>query len=117
KDVKTLGATMRLGAYSCRITKGTHSATAYKKEQISERHRHRFEFNNQFKEELKERGMIFSGAHAQHGLVEIVELKEHPWFVGCQFHPEFKSKPDKAHPLFREFIAAALRNKKKEQGS
>jgi len=112
KDVKALGATMRLGAYACKVAKGTLSATAYKKDQISERHRHRYEFNNKYKDELKEKGMIFSGIYSQQGLVEIIELKDHPWFVGCQFHPEFKSKPDRAHPLFREFIKAALANKK-----
>lgn len=112
QDVKNLGATMRLGAYPCKITKNTLSAHAYKKENISERHRHRYEFNNKYKKLFEKKGMTFSGMHAEEELVEIIELKNHPWFVGCQFHPEFKSKPDRAHPLFREFVAAALKTSK-----
>jgi CTP synthase len=109
QDVKTLGATMRLGSYPCRISKTSLSFQAYKKENVSERHRHRYEFNNRYKKIFEKKGIVFSGMHAQEELVEIIELKGHPWFVGCQFHPEFKSKPDRAHPLFREFIAAALK--------
>ncbi len=110
EQVTSMGATMRLGAYACKLEKGTHSAKAYKKDNISERHRHRYEFNNKFKKVLEKNGMIVAGKNPQTGLVEIIELKDHPWFVACQFHPEFKSKPEKAHPLFREFIAAALAN-------
>ncbi|MFC1808263.1 CTP synthase [Candidatus Omnitrophota bacterium] len=109
KRVKDMGATMRLGAYKCFIKKGTKTQSAYKKERISERHRHRYEFNNKYKKLMSEKGMIFSGTYAAKDLVEIVELKNHPWFIACQFHPEFRSKPDKAHPLFRDFIKASLK--------
>jgi CTP synthase len=109
KEVKIMGASMRLGAYPCHVQKSTLSHAAYKKDSISERHRHRYEFNNKFKKQLIQQGMIFSGTNDQHGLVEIIELKDHPWFVACQFHPEFKSKPDRAHPLFRCFVEAALK--------
>ena len=108
KEVKNLGASMRLGTYSCKILKNTLSFHAYKKENISERHRHRYEFNNAYRKPFEEKGMLFSGINTDQDLVEIVELKDHPWFVACQFHPEFKSKPDQAHPLFRNFLAAAL---------
>lgn len=109
KEVKVMGASMRLGAYACHIQKSSLSFQAYKKDSISERHRHRYEFNNKYKKMLTQEGMIFSGTNEQHGLVEIIELKDHPWFVACQFHPEFKSKPDRAHPLFRCFVEAALK--------
>ncbi len=111
KNVKNLGASMRLGAYPCRLSKKSLSFKAYKKENISERHRHRYEFNNKYKKSFEKKGLIFSGANAAQGLVEIVELKNHPWFVACQFHPEFKSKPDKAHPLFKAFVEAAIASK------
>jgi CTP synthase len=104
KKVKTKGATMRLGAYECLVKKDTKAHSAYKRDKIAERHRHRYEFNNDYKEAMQKSGMIFSGIHPEGSLVEIIELKSHPWFVACQFHPEFKSKPDKPHPLFREFI-------------
>ena len=107
KKVKKKGASMRLGAYPCLLKKGTKTHRAYKKDNISERHRHRYEFNNKYKNNMKKRGMIFSGVYSKASLVEIVELKDHPWFIACQFHPEFKSKPDKPHPLFRDFIKAA----------
>ena len=113
KDVKNLGASMRLGAYPCHLTKKSLAYEAYKKETISERHRHRYEFNNIYKEKFIKQGMVFSGINTQHGLVEVIELTGHPWFVACQFHPEFKSKPDRVHPLFRDFIQAALAFKKK----
>ena len=87
--------------------------TAYGKKLVNERHRHRYEFNNQYMEPLKKAGMIFSGLSPDGELVEIVELKDHPWFLGCQFHPEFKSNPMNPHPLFREFIAAAKKQSKK----
>ncbi len=102
------GGTMRLGAYPCTLTQGTIAHAAYGEENISERHRHRYEFNNKFKEKLGECGLVFSGNSPDGSLVEIVELTEHPWFVGCQFHPEFKSRPMEAHPLFRDFIRAAV---------
>ena len=109
RDIRSdKGATMRLGAYPCRIEKGTVAFEAYAVEDISERHRHRYEFNNVYKEKLEEKGLVFSGASPDGELVEIIELKDHPWFLGCQFHPEFKSKPMAPHPLFREFVRASL---------
>jgi len=107
-----MGGTLRLGAYPCVLTEGTHAAQAYDQEQISERHRHRYEFNNAYREQLEEAGLVVSGASPDGTLVEIVELKDHPWFLGCQFHPEFQSKPMNPHPLFKAFIKAALDNKK-----
>jgi len=108
------GGTMRLGAYPCKLVPGTFAMNAYKQEEISERHRHRFEFNNEYKDRLvEEAGLIISGTSPDHELVEIVELKDHPWYLGCQFHPEFKSKPQNPHPLFREFVKASLKNAKK----
>ena len=109
-DLSDKGATMRLGAYSCRIEKNTLAFEAYQKVEISERHRHRYEFNNKFKDQLTEKGMVISGASPNGELVEIVEINDHPWFLGCQFHPEFKSRPMTPHPLFRDFIKASLRN-------
>ena len=107
KKIKDKGATMRLGAYDCEITKGSFAYDAYKKAKISERHRHRYEFNNAYKEILGKKGLKFSGINKKRGLVEIIEYTNHPWFLGCQFHPEFKSKPTKPHPLFVEFIRAS----------
>jgi len=106
------GGTMRLGAYPCLLVEDTFAMNAYKTENISERHRHRFEFNNEYKDKLVESGLVISGTSPDHDLVEIVELKDHPWYLGCQFHPEFKSKPMAPHPLFKAFIKAALKNKK-----
>ncbi|MFA6142738.1 MAG: CTP synthase [Candidatus Omnitrophota bacterium] len=111
KHIKDMGATMRLGEYECTIKNGTIAYQAYKKTKICERHRHRYEFNNKYRDKLEKNGMIFSGINPKKGLVEIIELKSHPWFLACQFHPEFKSKPDKAHPLFSDFIKAALKKK------
>lgn len=108
KNIKNMGATMRLGAYPCTIQLNTKAHKAYNTEFISERHRHRFELNNKFRPQLLENGMIFSGLSPDRELVEMIELNSHPWFVGCQFHPELKSRATKAHPLFREFIKAAL---------
>jgi CTP synthase len=108
------GGSMRLGAYPCRIEKGTLAHQAYGKEEISERHRHRYEFNNAYLENLRKAGLVVSGISPDGNLVEIVELRDHPWFLGCQFHPEFKSNPRKPHPLFTAFIGAALKHK--EQG-
>jgi CTP synthase len=108
KNIKDLGASMRLGAYPCKLVKRSLSFKSYKKESISERHRHRYEFNNKYKKSFEKKGMVFAGTNSSQGLVEIIELKSHPWFVACQFHPEFKSKPDRAHPLFKNFITAAL---------
>ena len=108
KNISGMGASMRLGAYACKLLKSSASYRAYKKENISERHRHRYEFNNKYKKIMERKGLLFSGRHPQKGLVEVVEIKKHPWFVACQFHPEFKSKPDRCHPLFRDFIKSAL---------
>jgi CTP synthase len=103
------GATMRLGAYPCRLMKKDSFAyIAYSSEKISERHRHRYEFNNDFRKPLDDKGLVFTGTSPKGDLVEIVEIKNHPWFLGCQFHPEFKSRPMAPHPLFRDFIKASL---------
>ena len=107
-QVTNMGATMRLGAYPCKLARDTKSFAAYKKEDISERHRHRYEFNNLYREGLSAKGLVIAGMNVERDLVEVVEVKGHRWFVGCQFHPEFQSKPDKPHPLFRDFVAAAL---------
>jgi CTP synthase len=102
------GGTMRLGAYPCRLQEGTRAFEAYRQALIGERHRHRYEFNNDFREAFERHGMAFSGLSPDGSLVEIVELRDHPWFLGCQFHPEFRSKPVEPHPLFREFVRASL---------
>jgi CTP synthase len=102
------GGTMRLGAYPCVLKEGTAAYRAYGESQLMERHRHRYEFNNAYREKLSAAGLSITGSSPDGELVEIVELKDHPWFLGCQFHPEFKSRPMKPHPLFREFIGAAL---------
>ena len=106
------GGTLRLGAYDCAIQKGTKTYDAYKKTMISERHRHRYEFNNIFKEKLEEAGMIFPGMNPTQNLVEIAEIKDHPFMVGSQFHPEFLSRPNRPHPLFAAFISAAIKHAK-----
>jgi CTP synthase len=104
-----MGGTLRLGAYPCVLKEGSNASAAYKMPEISERHRHRYEFNNDYRATLEEHGLLVSGTSPDNHLVEIVELADHPWFLGCQFHPEFKSKPRKPHPLFRAFISAALK--------
>ncbi len=104
------GGTMRLGAYPCRLEKNTLAMDAYGKENIEERHRHRYEFNNKYREKLEESGLVVSGLSPDGELVEIVEIKDHPWHLGCQFHPEFKSKPMNPHPIFISFIGASLKN-------
>ena len=109
-DLSDKGGTMRLGAYTCQIKNNSHAYRAYQKEVISERHRHRYEFNNDFLDRLKEAGMFISGTSPNGELVEIIEIDDHPWFLGCQFHPEFKSRPMNPHPLFRDFIGASLKN-------
>lgn len=109
KSIKNMGATMRLGAYPCIVQSGTKAYSAYKSDYISERHRHRYELNNKFRRVLSEHGMVFSGLSPDRELVEMVEISDHPWFLGCQFHPELKSRATKAHPLFREFVKAALK--------
>ncbi len=106
------GGTMRLGAYPCRVIPDTLAARAYGATEVSERHRHRYEFNPEYRERLEAAGMVVSGVSPDDKLVEIVELPSHPWFLACQFHPEFKSNPFEAHPLFRSFIGAVLRRKR-----
>lgn len=112
RQVTEKGATMRLGAYPCRLTVGSLAYEAYGQEEISERHRHRYEFNNAYREVLQKGGLKITGTSPDGGLVEIVEIEGHPWFLGCQFHPEFKSRPTEPHPLFRGFIQAALKRKR-----
>jgi len=109
RDEKSeMGGTLRLGSYPCQLQRSTLAYEAYRQPDIEERHRHRYEFNQKFRQQLEDKGLIISGTSPDGSLVEIVELADHPWFLGCQFHPEFKSKPMKPHPLFREFIKAAL---------
>ena len=98
---------MRLGSYPCRLVDGTRAAAAYGEPVIRERHRHRYEFNNDFRQRLEEAGMVFSGLSPNGSLVEISELNDHPFMMSCQFHPEFLSRPNRPHPLFREFVGAA----------
>jgi CTP synthase len=107
RHVRAKGGTMRLGAYPCHLVEGTIAAMAYGTSEIEERHRHRFEFNNAYRERLQEGGLIASGLSPDGSLVEISELVDHPFMVGVQFHPEFLSRPNRAHPLFREFIGMA----------
>lgn len=111
KEIEDLGGTMRLGLYPCKLAKDTRAFEAYGEEIIYERHRHRYEVNNEYRELLAEKGLVISGLSPDERLVEMIELKDHPWFVGCQFHPEFKSRPNRPHPLFRDFVKAALENR------
>jgi CTP synthase len=104
-----MGGTLRLGSYPCNLRKTTLAHKAYVQDEIDERHRHRYEFNPDFREKLEAAGLVVSGTSPDNTLVEIVELQDHPWFLGCQFHPEFKSKPMQPHPLFRDFIKASLK--------
>lgn len=108
KKIKNMGGTMRLGSYPCKLKEGTIAREAYKKDLINERHRHRYEYNNDYRQELEDKGLIISGVSPDDFLVEMVELKDHPWFLGCQFHPEFKSRPNNAHPIFVSFVQAAI---------
>ena len=107
RAIKIKGGTMRLGAYECEIKVGTKAYSAYRKKRISERHRHRYEVNNNQRSKFEKKGLIFSGMSPDNKLPEIIELKNHPWFIGVQFHPEFKSRPLSPHPLFKSFIKAA----------
>lgn len=111
KKLTKKGATMRLGAYECELTEGSHSAEAYGRSSVRERHRHRFEYNNAFREQLVAAGLRIAGRNPARDLVEIVEVEGHPWFVGVQFHPEFQSKPNSAHPLFAAFVRAAMKRR------
>jgi len=112
KAIDTKGGTMRLGSYPCVLQNETLAARLYGREKISERHRHRYEFNNNYRAEFGARGMVLSGLSPDSALVEIIELRGHPWFLGCQFHPEFKSRPMESHPLFRGVVEAALQNRR-----
>ncbi|MDA8097709.1 MAG: CTP synthase [Desulforudis sp.] len=109
KNVADMGGTMRLGGYPCDLLPGSLAHKAYGTEQITERHRHRYEFNNEYRNQFKDGGVIFSGLSPDARLVEIIELADHPWFVATQFHPEFRSRPNRPHPLFQDFIGAALK--------
>jgi len=111
KKVTEMGGTMRLGAYPCRIEKGTLAFSAYRKLKVYERHRHRYEFNNKYRDIFEKKGVVFSGLYPEENLVEIMELKDHPFFLATQFHPEFKSQPFKPHPLFLSFVKASLKRK------
>jgi CTP synthase len=108
QDLTQMGGTMRLGAYPCKLELGTKAENAYRTELIFERHRHRYEVNPRFRRKLEDAGLVCSGESPDRTLVEIIELADHPWFVGTQFHPEFKSRPDRPEPLFRDFVGAAL---------
>ncbi|WP_042351077.1 CTP synthase [Bacillus massiliigorillae] len=112
KDVEDLGGTLRLGLYPCKLAEDTKAMEAYNDEVVYERHRHRYEFNNHYRQDMEAKGFIFSGTSLDGRLVEIVELQDHPWFVASQFHPEFTSRPTKPQPLFRDFIEASLKNNK-----
>jgi CTP synthase len=105
------GGTMRLGAYPCRLVRGSKAQTAYGVDEVRERHRHRYEFNNAYREQLEDFGLVASGASPDGSLVEICEIRDHPFMVGTQFHPEFRSRPDRPHPLFRELLHAARRTR------
>ena len=105
------GGTMRLGAYDCRLTEGTKARALYGRQDIVERHRHRFELNNDYRDRLEAAGMAVAGVNPERDLVEVVELKNHPWFVACQYHPEFKSRPNRPHPLFSGFVGAAIEHR------
>jgi CTP synthase len=112
RDVTDMGGTMRLGAYPCVLEEGTEARRLYGSAEISERHRHRYEFNPDYKDILQEKGLRISGNSPDGRLVEMIEHPDHPWFVGCQFHPEFKSRPWSPHPLFAGFIAASLAHRR-----
>lgn len=115
KEIEDKGGTMRLGKYPCFLLEGTKAYAAYKEKEISERHRHRYEFNNVYRTEMEKHGLKVSGLYKEKNLVEIIELADHPWFVASQFHPEFKSRPNRAHPLFKDFIGAAYKYRKEQK--
>jgi CTP synthase len=110
KEVRKKGASMRLGSWPTHLVHGTLAERVYGEKQITERHRHRYEYNLKYREPMEEKGFVISGTSPDGKLVEVVELRDHPWFIACQFHPEFSSKPNAPHPLFRGFIAACLAN-------
>jgi CTP synthase len=108
RNITDMGATMRLGSYPCALDADSNAARAYGAREVHERHRHRYEVNNRYREQLEAQGLRCTGTSPDKSLVEIIEIKDHPWYLGCQFHPEFRSKPFKPHPLFQGFVAAAL---------
>ena len=116
RSVNQLGGTMRLGRYPCMLDIRSKSYALYGEELIYERHRHRYEFNNDFREEMERSGLLLAGISPDKHIVEMVEIPDHPWFVACQFHPEFKSRPNRPHPLFAGLVAAAVK-KKEEKGA
>jgi CTP synthase len=113
--VEDLGGTMRLGAYDCELAPGSLAESVYGSHLISERHRHRYEFNPAYQDVLAENGLVFSGQSPDGKFIEMIELAEHPWFLGCQFHPELKSKPLSPHPLFASFVRAAYNQRLRDQ--
>ncbi len=113
KKITMMGGTMRLGAYDCKLEPGSLAFKAYGTQDIKERHRHRYEFNDVYRQKMKENGLVATGINPNTGLVEIVELKDHPWFVGVQFHPELKSTVENPHPLFVSFVKAAMAYRRK----
>jgi CTP synthase len=108
-----MGGTMRLGKYPCRLARGSRAAEIYGVPEVSERHRHRYEVSNVYRDVFVEHGLRLSGLSPDGSLVEIVELPDHPWFIGCQFHPELQSRPNRPHPLFAAFVAAAAKAKRR----
>ncbi|MEZ4595149.1 MAG: CTP synthase, partial [Chloroflexota bacterium] len=115
--LEDMGGTMRLGSYPCHLKGGSKAAAAYDAELVQERHRHRWEFNNSYRDKLEDAGMVFSGLSPDGRLVEIAELKHHPFMLGSQFHPEFKSRPNRPHPLFAAFLGAAVARQESRQAS
>jgi CTP synthase len=115
RNLADKGGTMRLGSWVCCLTPGTRAYQAYGEAIVFERHRHRYEFNNEFRKRMESHGMVLSGRSADNSLIEIIELADHPWFVASQFHPEFKSRPTRPHPLFRDFVGACLQQVRERQ--
>ena len=113
RQIADKGGTMRLGNWVCCLTSGTKAYRAYNEPIVFERHRHRYEFNNEFRKRMESHGLVVSGRSADNSLVEIIELADHPWFVASQFHPEFKSRPTRPHPLFRDFVGASVEHVKR----
>jgi len=111
KRTNDKGGTMRLGAFECTLASDTNSHRAYGEETVFERHRHRFELNNDYRDQLAEKGLVMAGRNPKLDLIEVVEIADHPWFVGVQYHPEYKTRPLQAHPLFRDFVGAAVAKK------
>ena len=116
ESVRERGGTMRLGSWPCVLTPGSLAHEAYRLDLINERHRHRYELNNAYRKRFQDQGLLATGISPDGTIVEIMERRDHPWFLAVQFHPEFKSKPTKAHPLFRDFVAAALRQRESQPG-